>query len=155
MGIEIERKYLVRDDSWRGQGESSRIVQGYLLRDAGRTVRVRIRNGRAWLTVKSRPKGLVRSEFEYEIPAADAEQLLALCEQPVLTKERHLVRHGAHLWEVDEYEGDLAGLVVAEVELSVADEEIDLPAWVGEEVSGDPRYANSNLVRWPLPDPPT
>lgn len=155
MGIEIERKFRVAGDGWRGRGRSTRIRQGYLLRDAGRTVRVRIGDDRAWLTVKSRPRDLVRSEFEYEIPVADAEQLLGLCEPPVIVKVRHAVRQDGHVWEIDEYEGELAGLVIAEVELDAADEKVDLPAWVGEEVSGDPRYANSNLRRWPFqPDDP-
>lgn len=150
MGVEIERKFLVCDNTWRGQGSATRIRQGYLGRNAERTVRLRIRDDRAWLTIKGPPTGLVRPEFEYEIPVADAEQMLDLCEAPVITKVRHCIEFAGRVWEVDEFEGALAGLVLAECELESADQKIDLPAWVGEEVSGDPRYYNSRLRRWPF-----
>lgn len=148
MGIEIERKFLVAGEGWR-QPAPLRISQGYLNRDADRTVRVRIAGERAYLTIKGRAKNLARPEFEYQIPVADAEQLLKLCEGPILEKHRHVLQHAGSRWEVDEFHGDNEGLVVAEIELDSAHQTFERPAWLGTEVTDDPRYLNSNLTSRP------
>lgn len=151
MSIEIEHKFLLRDASWRQQVERSvRMRQGYLTSDARCSVRVRTADGRGFLNIKSGTLGIQRSEFEYPIPLADAEAILnALCEKPLLEKIRHFVRYGQHLWEIDEFEGDNAGLIVAEIELRTIDESFERPDWLGEEVSQDIRYYNSQLARHP------
>lgn len=151
MGIEIERKFLVRDDRWRQRVErSARMRQGYLTSDARCSVRVRLADGQGFLNIKSGTLGIRRSEYEYPVPAAEAEEILdALCEKPLLEKIRHFVRHGQHLWEIDEFAGDNAGLIVAEIELSHPDEPFDRPGWLGEDVSHDIRYYNSQLARRP------
>lgn len=151
MGVEIERKYLVEGDSWRGQIVSAtRIVQGYLAR-GDVTVRARIRGDRAYLTVKGRSQGIARSEFEYDIPVPDAEAMLTeLADGPVVEKTRHLIDVGGHTWELDVFAGANEGLVMAEIELADADEQFDLPQWAGAEVSDDPRYYNVNLAREPF-----
>ena len=147
MGIEIERKFLVDKRKMRTlnfSGEEE-ISQGYLSNSP--TVRVRIKNNRGFLTIKDSTVGISRKEFEYEIPAADAEELLKLCGRRVLKKIRRKISYGGHVWEVDFFRGGLAGLVLAEVELTSADEKVDLPDWVTKEVSSDARYFNSNLVK--------
>lgn len=151
MGIEIEHKFLVRDDRWRQEIERSvRMRQGYLTSDARCSVRVRVAGGQGFLNIKSGTLGIRRSEYEYPIPQAEAEEILdALCEKPLLEKTRHFVRHGQHVWEIDEFAGDNAGLIVAEVELSRPDEPFARPDWLGEDVSHDIRYYNSQLVRHP------
>ena len=149
MGLEIERKFLVRGDAWR-QPAPTYLCQGYLNRDKARTVRVRIAAESAWLTVKGASQGAVRSEFEYAIPLADARQLLALCDGPLIEKQRHLVAHAGHTWEVDEFLGANAGLVVAEIELSDEGEAFEVPEWAGAEVTDDARYFNSNLAAHPF-----
>ncbi len=153
MAIEIERKFLVRDDSWREQVYQSRSLrQGYMVSDQVRSVRVRISGDQAHLNIKSGTLGVSRAEYEYPIPLADARELLAnLCGQ-LLEKTRHWVRHGAHVWEVDVFEGDNAGLVVAEVELQDPDEPLELPPWAGDDVSLDRRYYNACLVDHPYKD---
>jgi len=148
MAIEIERKFLVRGEEWR-QPLPTRICQGYLNRDKGRTVRVRISNDKAYLTVKGPTRGATKLEFEYEIPLSDAEQLLALCDGPILEKNRHVLVHAGLTWEVDEFLGANAGLVVAEVELEKEDQLFERPKWVGVEVTEDARYFNSNLASKP------
>ena len=148
MATEIERKFLVHGDSWR-RSDAVLYAQGYLNRDQRRTVRIRAVGDRAWLTIKGLSVGASRPEFEYEIPLADAEQLLALSDGPVVRKRRHLVPCGGFIWEVDEFEGDNAGLIVAEIELDAEDQKFDKPDWVGEEVTGDPRYFNSSLAIQP------
>ena len=150
MPLEIERKFLVTGTAWRSP-DAQRLVQGYLSRDKARTVRVRIAGPLAFLTIKGATSGASRVEFEYPIPLADAEALLGLCEGPLIDKVRHRVAFGGLLWEVDEVLGENAGLVVAEVELEREDQAVDLPPWVGEEVTHDPRYFNSNLVNRPPP----
>ena len=150
--IEIERKFLVRGDGYKQQAfGSSHIRQGYICSERGRTVRIRIRDERAYITIKgpSLDGGLSRYEFEQEIPLDDAEKLLTLCEPGVIDKQRWLVKSGAHTFEVDEFFGDNAGLVMAEVELSVPDEEPKMPDFIGREVTGDRRYYNSQLRRCP------
>ena len=150
--LEIERKFLVVGDSYkRMASSSSRIMQGYICSERGRTVRVRLRGGRGFLTIKgpSADGGLSRYEFEKEITPAEAGQLFALCEPGAIDKTRWLVPCGAHTFEVDEFHGDNDGLVVAEVELRSADEPFERPAWLGREVTGDRRYYNAHLVGEP------
>lgn len=151
MAVEIEHKFLVRDERWRREVERSvRMRQGYLTSDTRCSVRVRVAGNQGHLNVKSGTLGIQRSEYEYPIPLAEAEEILdTLCEQPLLEKTRHFVRFGGHLWEIDEFEGDNAGLIVAEVELSRIDEPFDLPDWLGADVSHDIRYYNSQLARHP------
>jgi CYTH domain-containing protein len=148
MGIEIERKFLVVGDDWRA-APGVPVAQGYLNRDKARTVRVRIADRQAWLTVKGLSTGATRAEFEYPIPVADAEQLLALCDGPVVRKTRRVVEHAGARWEIDEFEGDNAGLVVAEIELACEDAPFEPPPWLGAEVTHDPRYFNSSLAAAP------
>jgi adenylate cyclase len=152
MATEIERKFLVRDDSWRAAVERSRPMrQGYLPGLETASVRVRVDGERALLNIKSATLDVTRQEYEYPIPLDDAREMLdTLCERPLIEKTRHFVRHGGHLWEVDVFAGDNAGLVVAEVELDHPEEALDLPPWVGDEVSDDPRYYNVSLVRHPF-----
>ena len=146
MGLEIERKFLVVGRAWR-KGRGVLLRQGYLSTVPERTVRIRLEGRRGWITVKGLTKGAVRSEFEYPLPAADARELLAMCEKPLLEKTRRRLRFGGRVWDVDEFHGRLAGLVVAEVELPRADARVTLPPWAGKEVTGDARYYNANLAR--------
>jgi CYTH domain-containing protein len=149
MATEIERKFLVRGESWRGT-ESRMLRQGYLNRSQEHTVRVRTDGDRAFLTIKGLTSGATRPEFEYAIPIDDANEMLdTLCEKPLIEKRRHLVMHAGKRWEVDEFLGDNIGLVVAELELRREDEAFALPEWVGKEVTHDPRYLNANLVQNP------
>ncbi len=151
MGLEIERKFLVTGTSWRTLAPGVLTRQGFLSTDVERTVRVRIAADEGFLTVKGRSRGISRAEFEYAIPVEDAAAMLdGLCEKPLIEKTRYRVPFGAHTWEVDEFHGANAGLVVAEVELGSADEELSLPPWVGREVSGEARYYNANLVKQPF-----
>jgi len=152
MGIEIERKFLVEGDAWRVGASPSRIVQGFLSRDPERIVRVRLRDGEAFLTIKGKGSGLARVEVEVAIPAEEARQLLPLCLPPLIEKTRHLVTWAGHLWEIDEFYGDNAGLVVAEVELAAEDEIFERPLWLGREVSEDFRYSNAALSERPWRD---
>jgi len=150
MGTEIERKFLVELSAWRPSGPGTRIVQGYLSSSKERTVRVRLEGESARLTIKGPAEGISRAEYEYEIPAADAREILdSLCERPFIDKTRHLEVHAGRTWEVDVFHGDNEGLVVAEIELESADAAVELPPWAGAEVSEDRRYANSNLARRP------
>jgi adenylate cyclase len=148
MATEIERKFLVEGTGWR-QSDSVRLSQGYLNRDRHRTVRVRIAGAKGFLTVKGVPQGVTRAEFEYEIPVADAEQMLKLSDGPVIEKSRHVIVHDGSKWEVDEFLGDNAGLVIAEIELTAEDQPFSRPAWLGREVTDDKRYYNSNLAAHP------
>lgn len=150
---EIERKFLVAGDFRREVSGASHIIQGFLSSAPGRTVRVRIRDDRGYLTVKGPARGLTRFEWEKEIPADEARQLLALCEPGAIDKTRHLVpASDGHVWEVDEFHGDNEGLVVAEIELASEDESFVRPAWLGAEVTGDRRYYNSSLTQCPYKD---
>ena len=151
--LEIERKFLVLDDSYKALSYNhSHIVQGYICRGHGKTVRVRIRDNQGFITIKgpSFDGGLSRYEFEQEIPLADAEQLMKLCESGVIDKTRWLVKASEHVFEVDEFHGDNEGLVVAEVELSNADESFKKPHFIGKEVTGDRRYYNAHLRQFPF-----
>ncbi|MDE7347789.1 MAG: CYTH domain-containing protein [Muribaculaceae bacterium] len=146
MALEIEHKFLVKNNSYRQLADvSHRIYQGYLCREPERTVRVRVKDQRAFLTVKGRNHGASREEFEYEISMEDAEKMLLMCLPPVLEKTRYIVPYKGKIWEVDEFYGSRAGLVTAEIELKSEEEEYDIPDFVGEDVTGDPRYYNSNL----------
>lgn len=149
MAIEIERKFLVISDDWR-INEPVAICQGYLNRDPDRTVRVRTAGSQAWITIKGRTEGAVRSEFEYPIPLNDAYALLELCERPLLEKRRYHFEHDGRVWEVDEFLGENTGLVVAEIELDKPEAEVSLPSWTGMEVTHDPRYFNSSLTVIPF-----
>lgn len=149
MPTEIERKFLVQGDAWRTD-HGVRIRQGYLNRDKERTVRVRIAGSKAFLTVKGVNTGASRKEFEYGIPVVDAEQLLLICEGPIIEKIRHTVADGGMVWEIDEFHGANEGLIVAEVELEQEYQCFKRPVWLGEEVTHDPRYFNSNLCVNPL-----
>lgn len=151
MGLEIERKFLVVDDAWRsGTVRAERLTQGYLANTARSSVRVRLGDDGAWLSVKAMTRSIARAEFEYPIPPAEARTLLdTLCEPPLLDKVRHHVPVGAHVWEVDEFQGDNAGLVVAEIELGAVDEAFAAPPWLGREVTGEERYYNFRLGTHP------
>lgn len=150
MAQEIERKFLVVGDGWRAGARGEWLRQGYLASTRERTVRVRVQGSRAALTIKGPAQGLSRPEFEYEIPLQDAETLLdTLCERPLIEKTRWHVGFGGLRWEIDEFAGENAGLVVAEVELEREDQPVELPPWVGAEVSRDARYQNASLVRHP------
>jgi adenylate cyclase len=150
MVQEIERKFLVTSDTWRRKAKGTYYRQGFLSTEPARTVRVRIAGERGTLTIKGKTVGATRDEFEYDIPREQAEQLLdTLCLRPLIEKVRYLVREGAHTWEVDVFEGENAGLVVAEIELQREDEVFERPDWLGREVTDDPRYFNANLVENP------
>lgn len=148
MAVEIERKFLVIGQPWL-QVPGVVFRQGYLNRDKARTVRVRVAGDAAFLTIKGVSVGATRAEFEYPIPLADAEALLTLCEGPLIEKTRHVLTHAGMAWELDVFAGDNAGLVVAEVELQSEDLVFAHPDWLGEEVTQEARYFNSNLARHP------
>ena len=148
MAQEIERKYLVLDDSYKHEAyASSHVCQGYLCSDRGKTVRIRLRDDRAYITIKgpSLDGGLSRYEFEQEIPFEDGEKLMTLCQEGFIDKTRWLVKSGEHTFEVDEFHGDNEGLVIAEVELNNPDEKPVIPHFIGKEVTGDRRYYNAQL----------
>lgn len=151
MAVEIERKFLVRNENWRSSVEDARpIQQGYLADGGQTTVRVRRYGDLAYLTLKGASSGISRLEFEYRIPLADAEVMLReLAGTSLIEKTRYRVRCGDHVWDLDVFEGDNAGLVLAEVELDAEDAEFERPDWAGEEVSDDPRYFNASLARHP------
>jgi adenylate cyclase len=150
MGEEIERKFLVSGEAWQETAEGTRYRQGFLSTEPERTVRVRVAGPRGSITVKGKNVGARRPEFEYEIPVADAERMLdTLCQRPLIEKVRYTLAVGPHTWEIDVFDGSNAGLVVAEIELMSEDEAFEKPAWVGDEVTDDPRYFNSNLVANP------
>ncbi len=150
MGQEIERKFLTRSDSWK-EGLKGRLFrQGYLSSVKERTVRVRLVDDLGLLTIKGITRGISRLEFEYRIPADEAAELLEnLCERPLIEKTRYLLDHEGFGWEIDEFHGENAGLVVAEIELENATQDFPRPDWLGEEVSDDPRYFNANLIHHP------
>ncbi len=149
MSFEIERKFLVKDDFWKSL-PAIYFCQGYLCRDPNRTVRIRIANNAARITIKGAIVQGVRYEFEYDIPIEDANILLDMCDKPLIEKNRRLLAVGDHCWEIDEFLGDNLGLVVAEIELQSNDQEFEIPDWVGPEVTHDLRYQNSNLVHNPF-----
>jgi adenylate cyclase len=151
MGIEIERKFRVANDSWRQQvGVSTLLRQGYLANTARASVRVRLAGDESLLSVKAMTPGRARAEYEVAIPTADANEMLdRLCEGPLVEKWRHIVIHAGHQWEIDEFLGDNAGLVIAELELDCEDEEFASPPWLGDEVTQDERYYNFRLSQHP------
>ena len=154
MAFEIERKFLVRGDYKSAAVRSDHIVQGYIATLGPKTVRIRLRAGKGYITIKgkSSASGLSRFEWEREIPIEEARQLLELCDGGVVEKVRHLVPAGSHTFEVDEFLGDNAGLTVAEVELGSEEEAFERPEWLAEEVTSDRRYRNSSLLAHPFKD---
>lgn len=151
MGKEIERKFLVKGEAWKSLAKGRHYRQGYLNSAKERTVRIRTIDDKAFLTVKGPTVGVTRPEFEYPIPFEDCAAMLdLLAEKPIIEKTRYKIPMGNRVWEVDEFFGVNAGLVVAEIELGAEDEAFEKPEWIGEEVSGDPRYFNSNLVKHPF-----
>ena len=153
MALEIERKYLIDLEKIGTLENGVRIKQGYLSTNKDAVVRVRVKNDKAYLTIKGSNSGIARLEFEYEIPLNEANEMLEkLCQKPVIDKTRYLIKHDIHTWEVDVFYGDNDGLVVAEVELQDENEAINLPLWIKEEVSHDDRYFNSNLMKLPFKD---
>jgi adenylate cyclase len=150
MAVEIERKFLVKNDGWRAEADAGqRCIQGYLLSDGNKVLRVRRIGERAFLTLKGPTLGISRAEFEYEIPVSDAEELLAMCDNRV-EKTRYRISFADMIWEVDCFSGTNEGLTLAEIELESEDQSFECPAWLGEEVSGDTRYYNASLARHPF-----
>lgn len=151
MAVEIERKFLVKGDDWRSLAIGAVYRQGYLASEQGCVVRVRVVSGQGYLTIKGAPQGIIRAEYEYAIPFTDATALLdTLCQRPLIEKTRYRIPWQTVVWEVDEFAGENQGLIVAEVELADPEQVIELPDWIGEEVSHDSRYFNSNLVKHPF-----
>lgn len=149
MALEIERKFLVNENTWRN-GQGTMYRQGYLNSDENRNVRVRVIDDRGYLTVKGISQGATRVEYEYEIPKPDAESMLDnLCEQPLIIKKRFKIEFKGFVWEVDEFLGENQGLVIAELELESETQTFIKPKWIGVEVTGDPKYFNSNLIHRP------
>ncbi len=146
MPIEIEKKFLVKDRTYKQLAQGVHYRQGYLNRDKERTVRVRVAGDEAYLTVKGITRGIERLEFEYPISLIEANEMIdLLCEKPIIEKYRYSFYSDGHEWEVDEFLGENEGLVIAEVELDTTDEFVNLPEWIGAEVTGDTRYYNSSL----------
>ena len=154
MAHEFERKFLVADDAWRHSVVgTAHYIQAYLASSTTSSVRIRIAGKHAWLNLKSAELGVSRREFEYEIPLADAQEMLEhLCDGRVIEKIRHFVPYGNHTWEIDVFSGDNQGLIVAEIELADPDQEFSRPPWLGSEVSDDPRYYNVCLIERPYKD---
>jgi adenylate cyclase len=151
MATETERKFLVKSDNWRNLAPGILYRQGYIASSEARTVRIRVAGDLGYITIKGVSVGISRSEFEYAIPVEDAMEMLdTLCDRPLIEKYRHKIAIGPLVWEVDEFLGENQGLIMAEVELSDAQQEITLPEWIGTEVSGDPRYFNANLAKHPF-----
>ena len=151
MGVEIEKKFLLAGNDWKDLAEGTSYRQGYLSSVKERTVRVRTIKDKGFLTIKGISVGATRLEYEYEIPFEEANELLdELCEKPLIEKNRYKVNLGEHTWEIDEFFGENEGLVVAEIELENEKQQFIKPQWVGEEVTGDPRYFNSNLIANPF-----
>lgn len=150
MGVEIERKFLPLDNSWKRLADGTAYRQGYLCADKERTVRVRTAGDQGFITVKGASVGLARLEYEYKIPVGDADTLLdKLCRKPLIEKHRYKIDYRGFTWEVDEFSGENEGLVVAEIELESETQAFEKPDWIGQEVTGDPRYFNANLIHCP------
>ncbi|NTV84819.1 MAG: CYTH domain-containing protein [Bacteroidales bacterium] len=151
MPKEIERKFLVKSNLYKSLGKRDYLHQGFLSTEKERVVRIRIKGEKAWITIKGISSGATRAEFEYEIPKEDAQYMLEnLCIRPTIEKYRYKINIEGFTWEVDEFLGENEGLVVAEIELEAEDQEFPAPEWIGEEVTGDPRYYNANLVSNPF-----
>lgn len=151
MPVEIERKFLLKNDGWRKQADQgTEYIQGYLVGSRHASVRIRIEGDTAYLNIKSATLGVRRQEYEYAIPVSDAREMLAnLCEQPLIEKTRYFIQDQGLCWEIDVFKGDNAGLIVAEVELESEQQQFACPPWLGKEVSDDPRYYNVSLVKYP------
>lgn len=151
MGMEIEKKFLLKSDEWKSYNPVGIVMkQGYIPTSNRSSVRVRIAGDTAYVTLKSPVKGISRNEFEYEIPIEDAESVLSsICVKPYIEKVRYKIKHGNHLWEIDVFDGDNNGLVLAEIELKHENETFLIPNWIGEEVTGNFMYYNSNLAKYP------
>ncbi len=153
MAYEIERKFIVKDNSWKEgltEADSSFIQQAYLSVYPEPTVRVRIKNSLAWLTIKGKNEGITRAEYEYRIPLEDALELIKLAVSSIIMKRRYEIKYQDKLWELDEFFGENEGLLIAEIELKKEDEEFECPTWIGEDVSLDARYKNSSLAANPF-----
>jgi len=151
MSQEIERKFLVKDSRYRQLGNYLHIHQGFLSTEKDRVVRVRVHGKKAFLTIKGITKGIARAEYEYKIPMADAKYMLEnLCIKPTIEKYRYNVNVEGFTWEIDEFTGENEGLIIAEIELKSAGQDFPKPEWIGEEVTGDVRYYNANLVKKPF-----
>jgi adenylate cyclase len=150
MALEIERKFLLINDDWRQLGTPVHYAQGYLVADDFRTVRVRVAGNEGFLTIKGASEGFSRLEFEYPIPIAEASEMLGLCVMPMIEKFRTKISFEGKVWEIDEFEGDNRGLIMAEIELHSEEESFIIPPWIGEEVTGDKRYFNSQLALHPF-----
>lgn len=146
MPQEIERKFLLKNDDWRKDAKGTFLKQGYLSTDKNRTIRVRVKGEKAYLTIKGITVNTARPEFEYEIPLDEANELFELCEKPLIEKTRYEVEYDNLTWEIDIFEGENKGLILAEVELQSVNQKVKLPDWIGEEVTGNRAYSNSNLV---------
>jgi adenylate cyclase len=151
VALEIERKFLGRSDAWRSQVSHRTLMrQGYMSSGSRCSIRARVAGDQAWLNLKAKRSGTTRLEYEYAIPVEDANEMLnELCDGPLIEKYRHEVRIGGHVWEIDEFLGDNAGLIVAEIELTDENEPFERPDWLGEEVTADERYYNFNLAKRP------
>lgn len=150
MSKEIERKFLVTGVEWQYKNQGVFYLQGYLSTEKDCSIRIRVGGRKGYLTIKGETQGTMRDEFEYEIPLNDARELLNnFCMHPLIEKRRYIVNFGGLTWEIDEFESENKGLILAEVELTSEDEKIDFPDWIGKEVTGDPKYYNVNLVRNP------
>ena len=151
MNIEIERKFLVLNDSYKAHATPHHIAQGYICNTSDRVVRIRLYDQRAFITLKDATVGFARHEFEYEIPADDARKMLdTMCLRPIIDKTRYCLPQGDLCWEIDEFHGENEGLVVAEIELPSEETKFEKPAFIGREVTGDERYYNSNLIKNPF-----
>lgn len=150
MGKEIEKKFLITNEGWRGLAKGKQYCQGYLNTEKERTVRVRTINDRGIITIKGPARGETRLEFEYEIPLEDAMEMLEkLCHKPLITKTRYKIPFDGFVWEVDEFSGENEGLIFAEIELNYEGEKFSQPDWIGAEVTNDSRYYNANLINNP------
>lgn len=150
MAIEIERKYLIDLEKLGILKNGNKIKQGYITTNKDAVVRVRVKNNKGYLTIKGSNIGVSRLEFEYEIPLVEANEILdKLCQKPIIDKTRYIIDIHNHIWEVDIFHGDNEGLVIAEVELKDENEHIEFPLWIKEEVTGDIKYYNSNLMKYP------
>ena len=154
MAIEIERKFLVKSDLWKTSADpGTQYSQGYLVGSKNASVRIRIEGSKAYINIKSATIDITRQEYQYEIPLAEATEMLeTLCEKPLISKIRYHINHDSHLWEIDVFSGDNEGLIVAEIELDNVNEVFSKPEWLGQEVSDDVRYYNVNLVKHPYKD---
>lgn len=154
MPVEIERKFLIKNDSWwPAVSHSTQIRQAYLAPPSKASVRIRVEGDKANINIKSATLGMERMEYEYPIPKQEALEMLDnLCDKPQISKNRHRVQYGNHTWEIDEFFGDNAGLIVAEIELNAADEAFEIPDWLGKEVTDDKRYYNVSLAKYPYKD---